>query len=110
MKDYVAKLAAHHGVLERIRKLESDLLSIKHVVSIDLGLDCGFDDRICQAVILVGYDIPVTLPNYYGVRRRMLCEVINVAHSYGLHQSGDTIEDYGAHFYIVRNCDDSWRK
>lgn len=109
MKERTVEQAKRHGLLDRLQKFESDLLRIDGVTSIDFDLS-GFEDTIDQVIILAGYDIPVTLPNYYEVRRRMLTSIIETAHEYGLHQSGDAIEDYGAHFYIVRNCDNRWKK
>ena len=108
MKTRTIEQAQRHGLLERLQNFESDLLGIDGVSSIDFDLS-GFEDHIYQVIILAGYDIPVTLPNYYDVRHRMLCMIIMTALDYGLQQSGDGIEDYGAHFYIVRNCDETWK-
>ena len=107
MKEREYNTAKRFGVLERMEELESALLNIDHVVSVDFDID-GFWDNIRQVILVPEYDVPVSLPNYYEVRRVMLNRIINVAHQFGLWQSGDTIEDYGKHFYIVRNCDNSW--
>lgn len=58
--------------------------------------------------MLPEYDIPVNAPDYFTVRKDMLQEVLAVTREHGLNPSGDGIEDYGKHFYIVRNCDKSW--
>lgn len=108
MKEREYNTAKRFGVLERMEELESALLNIDHVVSVDFDID-GFWDNIRQVILVPEYDVPVNLPNYYEVRRVILNRIIDVAHHFGLRQSGDAIEDYGRHFYIVRNCDDTWK-
>lgn len=109
MKKSTLETAKHFGILERVENLEKRLLDIEHVVSVDFDLD-GFWSDIHQVIILPEYDIPVNLPNYYDVRSQMLQEVLAVAREFGLGPSGDAIEDYGRHYYIVRACDASWKK
>ena len=107
MKEREIKTAKRFGVLDRIEALERELLNIEHVVEVEFDLD-GFWDDIRQVIIAPKYDIDVRLENYYEVRREMLQKVLDVAKSFGLGPSGDRIEDYGEHYYIVRQCDSSW--
>ena len=107
MREREINTARHFGFLDRMEQLEGKLLEIDHVVSVDFDID-GFWSNIRQVIIIPQYDIPVRLPDYYAVRRRMLTEIIDMARSFGLIPSGDSIEDYGEHFYIVRDCDGSW--
>lgn len=98
------------GVYEKCKALEADLLKIEGVepdcftngVSIDAS--CLYSD-IKQIIIVPKYNIDVTLDNYFETRREMLNRILETCRQYGLTPSGDTLEDYGAHFYIVRNCD-----
>lgn len=107
MRERDLEIAKNFGVLERVQEFEKKLLEIDHVVDVEFDLDCFLSD-IRQVIFLPKYDIPVSLPDYYEVRRAMLQQVIDVANSFGLKPSGDRIEDYGEHFYIVRSCDNSW--
>lgn len=108
MTEQTIAQAQRHGILGRLHALENDLLPIVGVTSIDFDIS-GFEDDVHQVVILAGYDIPVTAHKYYELRSRMLGSIIMTALNHGLNQSGDGIEDYGTHFYIVRNCDDAWK-
>lgn len=107
MKEREIETAKRFGVLDRIEALEKELLNIEHVAEVEFDLDCFWSD-IRQVIILPKYDIDVRLENYYEVRREMLQKVLDVAKSFGLGPSGDRIEDYGEHYYIVRQCDNSW--
>lgn len=107
MQDREMKTAKRFGVYDRIAEFEGKLLEIDHVVDVEFDLS-GFYDDIRQVIFLPKYDIPASLPDYFEVRKAMLQQVLDVAAAFGLKSSGDTIEDYGEHFYIVRSCDDSW--
>lgn len=107
MQDREMKTAKRFGVYDRIAEFEKKLLEVDHVVDVEFDLS-GFYDDIRQVVFLPKYDIPASEPNYFEVRKAMLRQVLDVAASFGLKSSGDAIEDYGAHYYIVRSCDDSW--
>lgn len=101
--------AERFGLLEKVENLEQELLKIDHVVDVEFDLD-GFYSDIYQVIILPKYDVPVTTPDYFDVRKTMLQNVLDVTREHGLLPSGDGIEDYGAHYYIVRNCDKSWKE
>ena len=107
MRERELETAKHFGILDRMEDLEKELRKINHVVEVDFDLN-GFWSDINQVIIIPKYDIPVSLSNYYDVRREMLKQIIDVANSFGLHNSGDRIEDYGEHLYIVRDCDSTW--
>lgn len=107
LSDRTVNTAKHFGILERVDELHKKLLEIDHVVDVEFDLD-GFWDNINQVIILAKYDIPVSLSNYYDVFRETLDKIFEVTTSFGLLPSGDRIEDYGEHFYIVRDCDKSW--
>lgn len=108
MRDRERMTAERFGLLEKIEDLERELLKVDHVVGVEFDLD-GFYSDIFQVIVVPEYDIPVTTPDYYAVRKDMLQEVLAITREHGLNPSGDSIEDYGKHYYIVRDCDKSWK-
>lgn len=108
MRERDERTARRFGVYDRVKTLEDALLSINRVVEIEFDLD-GFYDRIMQVILVPKYDIPANLENYWDVRRETMSNILSTARDFGLFPSGDVIEDYGEHWYIVRSCDKSWR-
>lgn len=106
-KDRLA--AERFGILDKVEDLERELLKVNHVVGIEFDLD-GFYSDIFQVIVVPEYDIPLSTPDYFVVRKTMLQEVLAVTREHGLAPSGDSIEDYGKHYYIVRDCDNSWKE
>lgn len=92
------KTAEHHGILHLIEKLQADLLALDGVEDVDFDLD-GFWDNIPQVIFLPKYNI--TGENYFIRRRILLTKILQEAEMNGLFRTGDSIEDYGEHFYIV---------
>ena len=107
MRERERQTAERFGLLEKIEDLERELLRVDHVVGVEFDLD-GFYSDIYQVIVVPEYDIPVSTPDYFEVRKEMLQQVLAVSREHGLLPSGDGIEDYGKHYYIVRNCDASW--
>lgn len=108
MKDNRQKETARRfGILARCEALESSLLKIPGVVDIDFDLD-GFFDNMHQVIVLVKYDIDVSRADYFDARLELLksCTMAMLLH--GLNPSDDPIEDYGEHFYFVRQCSKLW--
>lgn len=101
------KTAEHFNIVGQCNKLEKELLCVDGVLSVDFDLD-GFWDNMHQVILVVGYDIPVSLPNYYETRREMLNNIIKVAAENDLSRTEDSIEDYGAHFYFVFRHGREW--
>ncbi len=97
------KTAEHFGILPQVEKLTRELLRIDGVAEIEYDLD-GFWSDIQHVIILAKYDIPVADPAYYAKRRTMLNSILDVCAQNGLRRTGDTIEDYGEHYYIVMRC------
>lgn len=108
MNDKNYKTAERFHILERIQKLETDLLGIIGVVSVEFDLD-GFYDDLDQVIFLVKYDIPVSDTLYFVMRNVLKNAVIETASRNGLTRTEDTTEDYGEHFYFVFNCG-NWTK
>lgn len=108
MKDNRQKETARRfGILARCEALESDLLKIPGVVDIDFDLD-GFFDNMHQVIVLVKYDIDISRPDYFDARLELLKSCTMAMLLRGLTPSGDQIEDYGEHFYFVRQCSKAW--
>ena len=104
--------AIKFGILEQCEAFEKDLLTITHCVGVEFDLD-GFYDNLPQVIFLTKYDIPLSIENYFAVRKQFKIDVLQVAAKYGLKPSGDAIEDYGEHFYFVtefNNDNKDWRK
>lgn len=102
------KRAEALGIADRMRALENDLLNIEGISDIDFDID-NYEE--CQQVILIPrYDVPRGggAGNYYRNRAKQLAEIIQVCENHGLLNSGDRIEDYGEHWYIVRKCGIGW--
>ena len=109
MRERERNAAREFGFLDRLVDLENSLLDIKHVVGVEFDLD-GFYSDIRQVILVPEYDIPVSLSNYFSVKAETVQKILGVAEAFGLKDSGDSIEDYGKHFYIVRDCDVTWKR
>ena len=109
LKDREKRTAEKYNIMGNIEKLHNDLLQIDRVTEVDFDLD-GFYDNMRQVIVLTKYYIPVTLENYYDVRRELKQNVIEIAKENGLTRTEDAIEDYGEWFYFVFNHDDTWDK
>ena len=111
MKNKDLQTAQKYGIYDKVKNLEDELLEIEGVIydqsanGVDIDLD-GFHD-LQQVIIVPAYKIDVTLEDYFTKRGEMLHKIIEVCGKLGLTSSGDRIEDYGAHYYIVRNC--NWK-
>lgn len=109
MKEREINIAKEFNITDNINKLEKELLQVDGVIDVEFDL-FGFYDNMNQVIFLAKYDIPVSLENYFPERRRLVNEVIITANNNGLKRTGDSIEDYGEHFYFVMECDKSWIK
>ena len=92
------KTAELYGILPLVEKLQSDLLDIEGVEDVDFDLD-GFYDKIPYVIFLPKYNI--TGNDYFKQRRILINRILQEAAKFGLFRTGDSIEDYGEHFYIV---------
>ena len=104
MNDETILIAKKYGIVEKCESLERDLLNIDGVTSVEFDLN-GFLDDICQVIVLVGYDSRIVTR-----KLRLAVDVVTAAYLHGLEESGDRIEDYGEHLYLVFNCGTSWPK
>lgn len=100
MNDKTTKIALEHGIFDKIKNLEEDLLKINGIVDVDFDLT-GFYDGIPYVIFLPEYEIPVADPHYYAKKYQALSDCIETAAKHQLARTGDGIEDYGKHFYIV---------
>ena len=98
LRDRQIRTAESFGILPLVEKLQADLLALDGVEDVDFDLD-GFWDKIPYVIILPKYNI--TGENYFRRRRVLLTKILQEAERNGLYRTGDSIEDYGEHFYIV---------
>lgn len=105
--DRQAETAKRFNITGKCERLETALLAIPGVAEVDFDLD-GFYDNLRQVIFLTKYDLDPAREDYYAARREMLEAIERVAKTHGLSPTGDTVEDYGQHFYFVRSCDRSW--
>lgn len=98
LRDRHKKTAEQFGILPLVEKLQADLLTIDGVEDVDFDLD-GFWDNIPYVIFLPKYKI--TGEDYFKRRRVLLTKILQEAENNGLLRTGDRIEDYGEHFYIV---------
>lgn len=98
LNDRNKRTAEQFGILPLIEKLQTALIAIDGVEDVDFDLD-GFWDNIPYVIFLPKYNLPDG--DYFEKRRTMLAEILRVALYNGLVRTGDRIEDYGQHLYIV---------
>lgn len=98
LRDRQIKTAEQFGILPLVEKLQADLMALDGVEDVDFDLD-GFWDNIPYVILLPKYKI--TGENYFKRRRVLLTKILQEAEANGLFRTGDSIEDYGEHFYIV---------
>ena len=108
MKERELRTAKKFSILDKCKSLERELLQINRVETIEFDLN-GFYSDIYQVIILARYDIPITLENYFEARKEVVNNIVNVAGTYGLTRTEDSIEDYGTTFYFVFRCSKEWK-
>lgn len=108
MRDREKNTALHFEIIDKCKKLEKELLQIDGITDIEFDLD-GFWSGIYQVIVLTKYNIPVSLNNYYKVRKSVVNQVVEIAKGNFLNRTEDRIEDYGEHFYFVFECMEEWK-
>lgn len=98
LKERDRTTAERFGILSLVEKLQADLLAVDGVADVEFDLS-GFWSDIPQVIFLVKYEIP--MDDYFQKRRKLLAGILGAAAGNGLARTGDSIEDYGQHFYIV---------
>ena len=66
-----AQTAERYGIRTRLESLEADLLKTPGLVSVEFDLD-SLIDNIPYIIILGGYDIDVSRPDYFQARGCLL--------------------------------------
>ena len=107
MKERTIKTAKSFGILEKVKKLEKELLEIDGVTDVEFDLD-GFYDDLHQVIFLTKYDISVADENCFQKRKELIDAVLVVIKNNGLNKTEDTVEDYGEHFYFVTSYGKAW--
>lgn len=107
MRERELRTAKQFNIIDKVEKLEKELLEINGVTEVDFDLN-GFYDNMQQVIFLTKYNIPVTSENYFELRKQLLRDVIKVANNNDLTKTEDRIEDYGEHFYFVMKYGKEW--
>lgn len=109
MKHKDRQTAERFGILDRLCEFEQSMLSTPYTRGTDLDMDLdGWYDGIRQVIIVPRYHIPSTVRDWFKARAEMILRLNAIAATYGLKRTGDPLEDYGEHLYIVYECDDTW--
>ena len=109
MRNREKQTAERFGILDRLNAFEQALLSIPGVTGSDVDMDLdGWYDNIRQVIIVPGYHIDALGAAWYQQRREMISRIVETAAAHGLRRTGDPLEDYGEHLYMVYACDDTW--
>lgn len=107
MRERTIRTAKQFNILDRMEKLEKELLEVQGVVEVDFDID-GFYDDIHQVIVIAKYKVYGSLSNYFVNRRQIIIDIQNAAFRNELKRTGDNIEDYGEHFYFVFSCGNRW--
>ena len=109
MRQRDMQTAENFGILSRVQAFEKSLLKIEGITGnhVDFDLDGWYDD---MRVIIICPSYHITSPGlqWFEDRAATINRINQTAASFGLHRSGDRLEDYGEHLYIVYECDDTW--
>ena len=109
MFDKRAERIAHEcGILDRMEALEADLMKIEGIVEVPFDLDNYGDDGMYQVILVPKYDIDVRREDYFAARKQQRIAIIETCLHHDLFPTGDRIEDYGEHWYLVRQCGMTW--
>jgi len=102
------RIARERGILDMMEALEADLMKIEGIVEVPFDLDNYGDDGMYQVILVPKYDIDVRRGDYFEARREQRKAIIWTCTKHDLWPTGDRIEDYGEHWYFVRQCGKTW--
>lgn len=109
MRNHDKQTADRFGILDRLTAFEQALLTIPGVTGSDVDMDLnGWYDSIRQVIIIPGYRIDAHGAAWFQQRREMISKITQTAAAHGLRRTGDPLEDYGEHLYMVYACNDTW--
>lgn len=94
-----------------IHSLYNDIMKIPHIYECDFDIYDWYEDKPLQdyVILVVGFNIPSSIPNYFDVYDKTLNDVLKVCSEYHLIGTGDRIENMGQHWYIVRKIkNETW--
>lgn len=102
------KDAKRFGILDKMQALEDDLMKIDGIANVEFDIRDYADIHYVILVPKYSFDTGMKAISYYDARSKQLKEILETCEKHSLFPSGDSIEDMGAHWYIVRRCDKSW--
>ena len=104
------QLAKRFGILNRMEKLDADLSRISNIVHVEYDVRDYEDLKLIIIVPKYNFDQYHDMNELYWARMKQLSAISEVCKNHGLYTTGDSIEDYGEHWYIVRKCDHTWHE
>lgn len=107
MKQITIKTAKQFNILNRMEKLEKELLKVQGVTEVEFDID-GFYDNIHHVIVIAKYKVYGNPNSYFANRRQIITDIQNAAFRNELKRTGDSMEDYGEHFYFVFSCGNRW--
>lgn len=98
--------AARLGILQRMQRLEEDILAIGDIVRVEF--DISDYPEIPYVILIPKYNIKPDRDDYWEARYRQKEHIRAVCYEHDLHPTDDLWEDMGEHWYIVRRCGPTW--
>lgn len=106
MNKRTEKIAKEFNIVDKVQKLENELMQVKGCVKVDFDL-FGFFDNMNQVIFVAHYDIEAD-KDYFVKRKEFINNILKVANNNGLTRTEDQIEDYGTSFYFVTRYNKEW--
>ncbi|MBP3359927.1 MAG: hypothetical protein J6N52_03665 [Clostridia bacterium] len=106
-KDRTKCTIERFGIAKNIEKFTRELQQVRYVGNIEYDLD-SLIDNIPYIILIVEYNIPISMDNYYKTKTNFVNDILKVAQNNGLKKTEDSIEDYGQHYYFVFRHNNDW--
>lgn len=101
LRDKEKNIAIKYNILDKVEKLQNDLLKINGIIDVEFDLS-GFLDDFKQVIFLTKYEVkPYASKEYFTKRKEIVDNILKVIFDNGLKRTEDRIEDYGEWFYFV---------
>jgi hypothetical protein len=101
LRDKEKNIAIKYNILDKVEKLQNDLLKINGIIDVEFDLS-GFWDDFKQVIFLTKYEVkPYASKEYFTKRKEIIDNILKVIFDNGLKRTEDSIEDYGEWFYFV---------
>ena len=98
--------AAGYGIDAQLQALDDELTRVHDVVHVEY--DIRDWPEIPYVILVIKYAIRADRPDYFEARATQRREISAVCSAHDLFPTGDTWEDMGEHWYVVRRAGQSW--